>query len=464
MLQIGKSGKGRIVLLSFLVVLAACGGGGGGSGSDGTPPGKEITPNQWVWISGSNLPNQPSVYGTKGVADSANVPGGRASAVSWVDGDGNFWLFGGYVATGPTTGDSYNDLWKFDGTNWVWLTGSNSPNQPGTYSAKGTLDAANTPGGRNGAAGWIDQNGNLWLFGGYGYDSAGVLGYLNDLWMFDGSTWIWVAGSDLANQSSVGALGVGSASNTPGGRSSSARWKDATGRLWLFGGSGRNSGRSVGFLNDLWTFDGTNWTLVSGGSAVNAKSYYGVKGVAAGTIPGGRSGALSWVDANGDFWLHAGVGYSADPNSLNTEGLADLWKFDGSHWIWMSGSSVANVNGIYGSKGVRDIGNMPGARSGSAGWLDSNGHMWVLGGYGRDSAGNPGPLNDMWMFDGVYWTWMLGSDVRNGNGTYGRKGVGDSGNIPGARYNVSWTCANGHLWLFGGSTPFYANDLWRFGL
>jgi hypothetical protein len=29
---------------------------------------------------------------------------------------------------------------------------------------------------------WIDSSGNLWLFGGYGYDSTGALGYLNDMW------------------------------------------------------------------------------------------------------------------------------------------------------------------------------------------------------------------------------------------------------------------------------------------
>ena len=35
---------------------------------------------------------------------------------------------------------------------------------------------------------WIDSSGNLWLFGGYGYDSTGQLGYLNDLWQYDPST------------------------------------------------------------------------------------------------------------------------------------------------------------------------------------------------------------------------------------------------------------------------------------
>jgi hypothetical protein len=53
-------------------------------------------------MSGSNISNQNGVYGTKGVAASANVPGARCKAVSWIDSSNNLWLFGGwgYAATG----------------------------------------------------------------------------------------------------------------------------------------------------------------------------------------------------------------------------------------------------------------------------------------------------------------------------------------------------------------------------
>jgi N-acetylneuraminic acid mutarotase len=44
------------------------------------------------------------------------------------------------------------------------------------------------PGGRNSISSWIDTSGNLWLFGGDGYDSTGELGYLNDLWQYNPST------------------------------------------------------------------------------------------------------------------------------------------------------------------------------------------------------------------------------------------------------------------------------------
>jgi hypothetical protein len=54
----------------------------------------------------------------------------------------------------------------------------------GVYGSQGTAAAGNVPGARYPAVSWTDASGNLWLFGGWGYDSAGTSGYLNDLWMY----------------------------------------------------------------------------------------------------------------------------------------------------------------------------------------------------------------------------------------------------------------------------------------
>jgi hypothetical protein len=56
--------------------------------------------------------------------------------------------------------------------------------QSGVYGTLGTAASPNLPGGRLGAASWIDASGNLWLFGGQGDDSTGAQGYLNDLWKY----------------------------------------------------------------------------------------------------------------------------------------------------------------------------------------------------------------------------------------------------------------------------------------
>jgi hypothetical protein len=70
-----------------------------------------------------------------------------------------------------------NDLWKFDGEEWVWVSGSNATNQYGVYGEKEIPDSNNIPGARAGyAVSWMGNYGNMWLFGGDGYDINGTFG------------------------------------------------------------------------------------------------------------------------------------------------------------------------------------------------------------------------------------------------------------------------------------------------
>ena len=48
----------------------------------------------WTWMKGDNTIDQPGVYGTQGVADHDNKPGGRNISSTWKDQSGNLWLFG----------------------------------------------------------------------------------------------------------------------------------------------------------------------------------------------------------------------------------------------------------------------------------------------------------------------------------------------------------------------------------
>ena len=89
----------------------------------------------------------------------------------------------GYDSAGTTLGQ-LNDLWKFDGANWTWVYGSNTVNQSGSYGTRGVIGPGHVPGARSFSTAWIDSTNTLWLFGGSGYDSAGILGSLNDLWRY----------------------------------------------------------------------------------------------------------------------------------------------------------------------------------------------------------------------------------------------------------------------------------------
>ena len=459
----------------------------------------------WTWVGGSNtLPGfnqgEPGVYGTLGVPGFGNVPGGRQGAVTWTDVSGNFWLFGGrgYDSVGSNFGD-LNDLWKFNASDheWTWMSGSSTLGgwgRPGIYGTLGVPAIDNVPGGRNGGASWIDSEGNLWLFGGSGRDINSSAGDLNDLWEFSPSSgqWTWMGGSNVLPSSSgfdgqpgvYGTLGVPAATNVPGGRAGAVAWVDISGNFWLFGGMGYDSVHTQGNLNDLWQFNPSTrqWTWMSGSNTVGSNSNqpgsYGTLGIpAAGNVPGGRRDATSWTDSGGNFWLFGGFGSGA-----SVEGwLNDLWEFNPStlEWTWMGGSTGQGQSGVYGALGVASTGNVPGARISSLGWSDPSGNLWLLGGNGYDSAGARGDLNDLWQFNpfNQEWTWIGGSNTIGFNGgqggVYGTLGVAAAGNVPGSRQQIAgWTDTQGNLWLFGGngyvvssspnSLAGYLNDLWEY--
>jgi N-acetylneuraminic acid mutarotase len=399
------------------------------------------------------------------------VPGARIYAVTWTDASGNLWLFGGSGYDSNGTAGSLNDLWKFNGGNWTWVSGSESVSQAGIYGAKGTTAPTNMPGARNASSSCVDASGNLWLFGGSGKDSTGTYeGTLNDLWKFDGSHWTWVSGSNATGQAGkYGTKGVPSPGNMPGARLGAVTWFDLTGNLWLFGGSGNDSS-TAGDLSDLWKFDGSNWTWVSGSNTVNHAGIYGAKGIPdADNMPGARNSAVSWVDGSGNLWLFGGYGKD---NTGAYGGFNDLWKFNGSNWTWMSGASTLYETGVYGTKGTPSATNMPGAHASAATWIDGSGNLWFFGGSGRDNfTGETGSLNDLWKFDGINWIWVGGSNTLDQTGLYGTIGTQAANNMPGARSGaVSWIDKSGNLWLFGGQgydfagKGSYLNDLWLYKL
>lgn len=344
---------------------------------------------EWTWMGGSQTATatQPGVYGTQQQPSSSNIPGARHGAVTWTDGAGNLWLFGGFGIDSAGNQGDLNDLWENVNGEWTWIAGSNVVNQSGNYGAQGTPAAANSPGARDGAAGWTDAQGSLWLFGGYGYDSTtntcyGQIqpaGYLNDLWRFANGQWTWMGGANLANQSgSYGTQGVASPANMPASRQNATAWSDASGNFWLFGG---------------------DWQV-----------------------------SISY-----------------------TEAFNDLWRYANGKWTWVAGSSTPNQPGVYGTLGIPAASNAPGSRIAAAGWTDVSGNLWLFGGDGFDEFGRGGPLNDLWRFSGGEWTWVGGAEVRNNSGSYGTLGVPAPTNLPPSRAGASaWTEKDGTFWMFGG--------------
>jgi hypothetical protein len=350
----------------------------------------------WTWMTGANTTNAGGTYGTLGQPAAGNTPGARYFPAYWKDLSNNLWLFGGKGHDASATLGMLSDVWKWNGTQWTWVSGSNTSNASAVFGTKGTASGTNTPGGRARSATWSNGT-TAWIFG--GVDSTG--NFLADLWKFDGANWTWISGPSTANTSGVyGTKGTAAASNAPGGRQNPVSWIDSSGHLWLFGGFGRDgTGATTSTeLNDLWKWDGTNWTWVAGSSTGGVAANRGTQGVAATTNdPGGRDSSVSWVDASGTMWM---MGGSSDSQGAEPE-LNDLWKFDGTNWTWVSGSNTNDPVGTYGSIGVPGASNTPGGRDSANACTDSNGNLWLQGGFGwgaTNSAAGKGNLGDLWRY------------------------------------------------------------------
>ena len=122
--------------------------------------------------------------------------------------------------------------------------------------------------------------------------------------------------------------------------------------------------------------------------------------------------------------------------------------------VWNAGPNNVSIGaGIYGTKTSPAVANVIGSRQGSLSWKDASGNLWLFGGLGRDKNSSTGYMNDLWKFNPStnLWTWIKGSEFIRQGSVYGTKGTPSVNNTPGARaYSVSWTDANGDLWLYGG--------------
>jgi hypothetical protein len=136
--------------------------------------------NQWTWIAGTNTNGDPGVYQTTCTLDSINRPSSRLENRSSVtDNCGRFWLWGGRT----TGGNFLNDLWVFDHNQakWMWLSGTNLPNQPNNYGTMGVPAATNSPASRWGSVSWWGNDNRFYLFGG---NNNNVSPNFGDLWVY----------------------------------------------------------------------------------------------------------------------------------------------------------------------------------------------------------------------------------------------------------------------------------------
>lgn len=250
------------------------------------------------------------------------------------------------------------------------------------------------------------------------------------------------------------------------GRAYAAEWINGD-NIYIFGGEGND-----GIYNSIRQFNTVtnSWTTVKGSDTPYDPGDYGTLDVASSSnVPPARWIVDGTLDPSGDFWVFGGAA-SQDPVSW----FNDLWVYDTTNleWTWKGGTNGIDELPVYGTQGVSDPTNVPGARENNQIWSDASGNIWVFGGYGIDKNGAQGFLNDLWRWDPttMEWTWLAGSDTVNQGGVYGELGQYAPDNYPGARAAaIQWQDSNGLIWIFGGQgydkfgvSQEHMNDLWSY--
>ena len=357
----------------------------------------DVYKNQWIWVKGSGIVNQPGNYGVQGIPATGNNPGARAWGIAtWVDPDGNLWLFGGTGIDHAGEEGRLNDLWKYsiEDHAWTWMKGDQSINGIAEYGTLGIESPDNKIPSRDESSCTWSINNEFWIFG--GVTNAGLF---NDMWRYNWFTnnWTWMKGGEQLNREPVhGLLNVADEQNDPGGRFAYCSWLNCDGKLLFFGGENSKA------YNDLWSFDRASnlWTWVDGNNYPNNFNYFGefCEDSEAYNPAARTENRARWNDEQGNLWVFGGL-KTVVPAAI----YSDLWRYNPANrtWALVHGNTQPNLQGHYGEQQVSAPGNYPRNRAGAVSWKDSLGNFWIFGGLSikNDLTGYPFvTLNDLWRY------------------------------------------------------------------
>ena len=207
-----------------------------------------------------------------GVQVSAKSAAEHGGILCWI-------LFGGY------NGTRLNDTWVWNGDDWQQLFPTISPT--GRFSEGIAYDEARR---------------KVVIFG--GQTDAG--GYSGDTWLWDGTTTNWMKAETVG----------------PSARGFSAMGYDPIRQKVLLYGGQRPEG---GYLSDLWTWDGANWSEVSPKFAP----------------PPRHQACMAYDSRRKEFVMSGGGGKPVSIGGqagVQEELLNDSWAWNGTKWRFLAGS------------------------------------------------------------------------------------------------------------------------------
>ncbi len=469
------------------------------------------TTNYWTWLDGGNYLSQHAIYGTRGVPNAVNHPGGIINALSWVR-NGKLYMYGGAGYDSLNFG-LLNDLWEYDPTSgyWTWLKGDRMVNSKGAFGTKGVASSSNNP-PHSVKGGWYLNN----KF--YAYSTKG-----DDLWSYDHvtSNWTWLKGDTTINPPNFGSKNISHSSNTPGYGHPKSTWV-WNNKLYLYGDNLGNGGA-------IWEYNPAvgNWTWVNGDSIKNGRTDWGIYQFAdTNAFPRGMLLPNTWQQGNKTYcmfyrysdaiWEYDNItkkwrwikgmynGWSNvyyimpyrnhelnEPQAFKpdkylkpthniwqigdtvytylTDSLSNiLWRYDLNTDLWAPMNFTYSLYPKCVAKGVGNVMNTPGYRDGY-GTARIGNKLYLFGGriYTESSPSWGGRSNQLWEYDLVtkVWTMLHGSDTLNLGPTYGTKNVGHADNTPGGISHPVFWAHNNKLFLYPGrSFDSLPNSVWEYDL
>ena len=464
----------------------------------------DISINQFRWISGSNLKNQISVYGTKGIYSPSNIIGGRRDHTSILLLNGKTMIIFGGIGYDNSSSGFLNDVWQYKILFSCY--GYDYNDSCACSSGNGQCIAQDTCCCKEGFFGLqceqvnISKNctcpllcygiiyDNIYVCGSHGIciveDTCeceeGYSGLECD--KFNGihcnvtitnvNEFRWIAGNNTGDKIGFyGIKGVYSSSNVPGSRDrhTSLLYGDT---MIVFGGDGYTDNLTLReYLNDIWQYDFLlkQFRWITGSNSGEQLGNYGIKGVYSTiNLVGGRRSHTSNL-YNGDTMIIFG-GVGLDNSSFSGSMLNDVWQFDfiSNQSIWIAGSNIGNQVGVYGTKGDYSSGNVPGSREKHTCILYVNNTMIIFGGSGYDNT-SLGRLNDIWQFNILTneFVWIAGNNIIDQFGVYGTKDFYSASNVPGSRRAHTSLLYGDTMIIFGGSgydnsSLGRLNDIWQY--
>lgn len=273
----------------------------------------DIATNMWTWMKGDSIPYGSSSYGIKGVVAPSNKPPSSIETnITWADSSNNLWLV-----------DLSGCLWKYKiaDNQWTWMNGDTAAIS--VYGVKGVPDANNSPGITNYAfTKWKDSNENFWLL----YTNLLTFSVLfkyeqsSNMW-----TWMWgdtIQANSLPDYNEERCQ-MDKTMKPHTRMEARTCWTDKCDNLWLMGGASGTS-TTNGDLNDLIYFDThqLEWVWADNDTTFNSNSVFGIQGTSnALNKPGARSGAMPFMDLDGNLWFFGGF----KGNTMKY--LGDLWRY-----------------------------------------------------------------------------------------------------------------------------------------